>query len=604
MSTLLIDPFFAGLAEGTKPRDRLTLSQWAEKYLVLPPERSASPGPYRIGDATFQRGMMDAVTDPDIEDVVYVTSSQVGKTTVLCAAQGYYAEAEPSPQLSVFPTQIVADAYQSETFDTTVRDTPSLSSIIRNLEYPSGYIVFVGANNPAQLAMRPIRVVTGDEVDRWPLSAGKEGSPVDLAKKRRATYRNRKGVWCSTPVREDTSQIVAMFKGTRQHYFHVTCPDCETKQVLKWDNVIYSKDKEDEAVYACEDCGSLWSEMTKRRLVREGEWQHLKIAPFDCFKTDTTPDYGQIGFWINELYSPWSSMREMAKAWSDAEGNPEKEQTFFNTRLGLPYKGDISSYADPEGLYARREKYSPIVMPRMSGLLTAAADVQDDRIEVLFVAWGRGEECWLLEHVVIPLDPSTDRAWDELAMQFERGFAHAGAGKFVVPPFATTVDSGGHFTQRAYSFSAKWMKVGRRWHAHRGVPGEKKPVWIKSDQRFKDNAKLFLVGVDDAKSTIYTRYSIEKPGPGFVHLHDGFSEDDVRQMTAERAETEFINGFPKRTWTKPRHRRNELLDLVVYNYAVKCSLSVDIDAAIKELNIAPGQQVVALDAEQVGALYR
>lgn len=604
MSIHFHDPFLSGLSEGTKPRPRMSLSEWAEAYMVLPPERSASPGPYRVGDATFQRGMMDAVTDPDIEDIVYVTSSQVGKTTVLMAAQGYYAEAEPAPQLSVFPTQIVADAYCSETFDTTVRDTPALRDIIKNLEYPSGYIVFVGANNPAQLAMRPIRVVTGDEVDRWPLSAAKEGSPVELAKKRRATYRNRKGIWCSTPVREDTSQIVEMFKRTRQHYFHVSCPDCLHSQVLKWENVVYEKGKEDEATYSCEDCGSLWPEMLKRRLVREGVWVHLEDSPFEVFKTNLKPDTAQIGFWINELYSPWSSMREMAKSWSESEGNPEKEQTFFNTRLGLPYKGDISSFADWSGLLARREKYDPIIIPRQAGLMTAAADVQDDRIEVLFVAWGKGEECWLMQHVVIPLDPSTDRAWEELAMQFERGFAHAGAAKVSLMPFATTTDSGGHFTQRAYAFSQKWMKVGRRWHAHRGVPGEKKPIWVQSEQRFKDNAKLFLIGVDDAKTTIYTRYAIEKPGPGYIHLHDKFDEDAVRQMTAERAETEYINGFPKRVWTKPRHRRNELLDLIAYNYAVRCSLQVDIDAAIKELNTAPNSRLPVLDAEAIGKLYK
>ncbi|WP_171523544.1 phage terminase large subunit family protein, partial [Acinetobacter baumannii] len=77
-----------------------------------------------------------------------------------------------------------------------------------------------------KLAMRPIRVVTGDEIDRWPLSSSKEGSPVELAKKRRTTYHNRKGLWVSTPVHEDTSVIVQLFKETRQHYFLVTCPDC------------------------------------------------------------------------------------------------------------------------------------------------------------------------------------------------------------------------------------------------------------------------------------------------------------------------------------------------------------------------------------------
>jgi phage terminase large subunit GpA-like protein len=598
------DSFFEGLADGVKPKQRMSLSEWAEARLVLPAERSASPGPYRVGDATFQRGMMDAITDPDVEDVVFVTSSQVGKTTVLAAVQGYYADAEPSPQLSVFPTQIVADAYQTETFEPTVRDSAALAAIFDRLSYPGGYIVFVGANNPSQLAMRPIRVVTGDEVDRWPISAAKEGSPVELSKRRRTTYRNRKGAWASTPVLEDTSQIVEMFKRTRQHYFKVTCPHCDHAQILRWENVIYTKGREDDAQYACESCGALWDEMTKRRLVRSGEWGWLKESPFKCFASDVIPADGQVGFWICELYSPWSSMREMAKAWSEAEGNPELEQTFFNTRLGLPYKGDISSFADPEGLIARREKYDPLKVPKRAALLTAAADVQDDRIEVLTVAWGRGDECWILDHNVIPLDPSTDAAWADLARLFERGYQHLGAAGETLGIFAAAVDSGGHFTQRAYQFSSKWMKVGRRWHAIRGVPGEKKPIWVKSEQRFKDQTKLFLIGVDDAKTTVYTRYSIMKPGPGYIHIHEGIDEDRVKQMTAERAVTEYVNGFPKRTWEKPRHRRNEMLDLLVYNHAVRCSVNVDMEAMLQALNTPVEQRLPEIDPEELGKLYR
>jgi phage terminase large subunit GpA-like protein len=599
------DPLREGLASGLKPKPRLTLSQWAEQKLVLPPERSASPGPYRVGDATFQRGMMDAITDPDNEDIVFVTSSQVGKTTIIVAAQGFYCEADPCAQLSAWPTQDVADAFQSETFDPTVRDSVEWRSVMTGrTEFKGGQINFVGANTPNKLAMRPIRVVTGDEVDRWPISSGKEGSPVELAKKRRTTYQNRKGLWVSTPVHEDTSVIVQLFKETRQHYFQVTCPSCSLKQVLKWDNVIYSKGREDDAEYACDGCGDLWSEMKKRRLVREGEWTHLAKGPFKCFHADTPPHRERIGFWINELYSPWSSMREMAHAWTRAEGNPEFEQTFYNTRLGLPYRGGISAFADPEGLKVRREKYDPKKCPKRAALLTAAADVQDDRIEVLVTAWGKGDECWLLDHHVINLDPSTDAAWDELAKFLEGGYDHLGEAGEQLGIFSATVDSGGHFTQKAYQFSAKWLKVGRRWYAHKGVPGEKKPIWIQSEQRFKDNIKLFLIGVDDAKATIYTRYANQKPGPGYVHLHEGISDDQIAQMTSERAETEYVDGYPKRKWTKPRHRRNEMLDLLVYNYAVRCSVNIDMDLWVTKLNTPKAQQPKALSAEEIGKLYR
>ena len=112
-------------------------------------------------------------------------------------------------------------------------------------------------------------------------------------------------------------------------------------------------------------------------------------GPFKVFHSDTKPEFNQVGFWINALYSPHSSLREIALEWSRSEGNPEKEQTFYNTFLGLPYRGDISSFADPEGLMARREKYNPLIVPKNAGLLTCSADVQTDRIEVLTEARAR-----------------------------------------------------------------------------------------------------------------------------------------------------------------------------------------------------------------------
>jgi phage terminase large subunit GpA-like protein len=598
------DPVKAGLAEGFKPKPRLTLSQWAEEKLVLPPERSASPGPFRIGDSAYQRGMMDAMTDPDVEDVVFVTSSQVGKSTIITAAQCYYAEAEPSPQLSAWPDQLQAEAYREESFDPTVRDSKAVAARMRSrVKYVGGFIAFVGANTPTKLAAKPIRVVTGDEVDRWPVSSGKEGSPVDLAKRRRQTYLNRKGLWVSTPVHEDASQIVEMFKATRQHYFHVKCPACQAEQVLDWQNVMYEKGKEDEAEYCCTACGELWGELTKRKAVREGRWIELEKGPFKVFHTDLKPLYNQVGYWINALYSPHSSMREMARQWTEAEGNPEKEQTFYNTFLGLPYKGDISSFADPEGLIARREAYKPMIVPKMAGLLTCAADVQADRIEVLTTAWGLDEECWLLDHQVIPLDPSTQQAWDELAKLWDRTYLHDGAAKRRLKIEAATVDSGGHFTQQSYKFTNRWMRVGKRWHAHKGVPGEKKPIWVQSEQRFKDQTKLFLIGVDDAKTTVYTRYGIQTPGPGYIHLHEGITDVQCKQMTAEKALVEYVNGFPKRTWEKPRHVKNEMLDLVVYNLAVRNSLNVDLDARLRILNTPVDQIKKTPSLEEIGKMY-
>lgn len=600
------NPFVLGMLRGIKPRHRRTLSEWAEATMVLAPERSASPGPFRIGDASYQRGMLDCVTEPEIDTVIFMTSSQVGKTTILAAVQGYYSDEEPSPQLSAWPTQILADAYSIETFETLVRDSPDLRATFaveavnsknttRFKTFPGGYITFVGANIPAQLASRPIRVVTGDEIDRWPVSSGKEGSPLVLAKKRTTTFRNKKIIWSSTPVLELYSRITVEFESGDKRRYHIVCPSCETQQHLEWKNVHYVKGKERDARYACEGCGEMWNELTKRRLVREAEnmgggW----IAEKKC--------EGTASFHINELYSPWSSMKTMAETWEASKNNPEKEQTFFNTSLGLPYKGDLARYADAAKLQERLESYPSDKVPQEAALITASVDVQDDRLEVMFCAWGMEEECWILDHAVIQEDPGLPSTWKALTELLLRKFIHPREGR-IFQAEAVAIDSGGHFTQQVYRFASDQVKFGRRWYAIRGNGGEKKPIWeLSKKQDKKTGVKLYLVGVDDAKMTIYKRYGILKYGPAYLHIPDRFDEAMLKQLTAERAEIEYEDGYPVRKWTKDRTQRNEMLDLMVYNYAVLSSLKVDVRTRL--LTMYGQNKTVVLDAAKIGELYR
>lgn len=592
------NPFAAGLRDALRPRERLPLSAWAEKHVTLSAERSASPGPFRIGDAAYQRGMLDTIGDPDVAEVVLMTSSQVGKTSMLSIVQAYYAEAEPSPQLHAQPTNILAEAYKVETFEPLFRDSASLKGLLRTggkqtkdfSAYPGGYIVFVGANNPHNLAMRPIRVVTGDELDRWPMSSGKEGSPVQLARKRTATFRNRKLVWASTPVLEDYSAITGMFANSDQRRFHVPCADCGDKQHLVWDNVIVRKGAENDARYCCNACGSLWDEHAKRKAVKGGEWVAM------------APGAATVGFHVNELYSPWSSMAAMAKTFHEAEGDPTRLQTFWNTALGLPYKGDIGAHADAAMLAERLEDFPANRVPANAGIVTCGVDVQDDRLELMYVAWGKGDESWLLDHVVIRGDPSTERVWLDLEEALMRRFTHA-SGKILWPE-AVCIDSGGHHTGTVYQFAVKADTRGLPWLATRGVAGEGRNIIERSKMREKSRVKLYLVGVDGAKATIYQRYGVTKPGSGMIHIPKRFGDNEgelLKQMTSERVMLDYVDGFPKRTWVKHRGQRNEMLDMTVYALAARAWLNVDISTRIEMLNQATPE---VIDAEAIGALYR
>src|SRR5258706_1510959 len=73
-----------------QPPPRFTISEWADEKRRLSPESSAEPGQWHTARAEYQRGMMDAFNEPQVEMVTLMTSSQVGKTEMVNNIIGYY----------------------------------------------------------------------------------------------------------------------------------------------------------------------------------------------------------------------------------------------------------------------------------------------------------------------------------------------------------------------------------------------------------------------------------------------------------------------------------------------------------------------------------
>lgn len=112
-----------------KPSPKLTVSQWADQFRYLSSEDSAEPGKFYTSRAEFQRGIMDAMSDPTVETVVFMKGSQVGWTAMLGNALGYFAHQDPASVLMIQPTVEMAEAWSKERFAPMIRDTPILSGL-------------------------------------------------------------------------------------------------------------------------------------------------------------------------------------------------------------------------------------------------------------------------------------------------------------------------------------------------------------------------------------------------------------------------------------------------------------------------------------------
>ncbi len=523
---------------------------------------------------------MDACSDPTIQEVVVMAGAQLGKTEAILNIIGYHIDNDPSPILVLQPTLDMAQAFSKDRIAAgLLGSTPCLKGKVKDPRardsgnttlhkvFPGGALTIVGANSPAGLASRPIRLVLCDEVDRYPTSAGSEGDPIQLARKRSATFWNRKIIMVSTPTNQGSSRIEEAFEASDQRDYHVPCRHCEHYQTLRWGNVQWEKDQPETAAYMCEECGVLWSDSDRIWAVRNGQW----VAKY--------PERRVAGFRINGLYSPWTPLADGARDFLAVKKNPEQLRVWTNTYLGETWI-EQGETIDEMDLAERREEMVDI--PDDVMLLTAGVDVQDNRLELSIIGWGRDDESWVIDHKTIYGDPSTPHLWNDLDNILLTHYQTESGRDLNIR--AAAVDSGGHFTNSVYQYCKKNM--ARRIFAIKGVGGEGKPIAGRPSKNNIAKCPLFSVGVDTAKDLVFARLRINEIGPGYVHFSDVLNDEYFRQLTAEKIVTRYHRGFKKRVYEKIRSR-NEALDCMVYAIAAYGILGINVNTLARRIEEKP-----------------
>jgi phage terminase large subunit GpA-like protein len=529
---------------------------------------------------------MDACSDPEIQEVVIMAGAQLGKTEALLNIIGYHIDIDPSPILVLQPTLSMGQAFSKDRVAAgLLSSTPCLKDKVKDPRardsgnttlhkvFPGGALTIVGANSPSGLASRPIRIMLADEVDRFPASAGSEGDPIQLGRKRTATFWNRKIIMVSTPTNKGSSRIEDAYQKSDKREYYVPCKHCHHDQRLKWGNVQWEEGKPETAGYMCESCGVLWTDTDRMWSVRNGQW--VAGEPFN----------GIAGFFINGLYSPWTPLSEGVREFLSVKKSPEQLRVWTNTYLAELWE-DAGERLEDFELADRRESMPNV--PDDVVVMTAGVDVQDNRLEISVIGWsGKGDdESYVIEHNTIYGDPSTQQLWTDLDSLLLKQYETESGRKIGIR--SACVDSGGHFTNSVYQYCKKNM--GRRIFAIKGVGGEGKPISGRPSRNNVAKCPLFSIGVDTIKDIVFARLRINEEGSGYVHFSDVLSDEYFKQLTAEKVVTKYHRGFKKRIYEKIRPR-NEALDCMVYAIASYAILGVNVKALAHKLE--EQNQVVA-----------
>lgn len=573
-----------------RPPDQLTVSQWADAHRVLPSRNQAEPGPWETSRTPYLREIMDAMHDPEVREVTFAKSTQVGGTEALLNCLGWAMDQDPDPAVYLMPTDKARDEFMRDRVKPMVDGSPRLQRLKSarktdwkkdRIDLPAMTLWLLTAGSATELASKPVRWVFQDEIDKYPISTGREADPCSLVEERSRTYADSaRIVRASTPTTK-SGRIWPAWEKSDQRLYHVPCPHCGTYQPLKWEQVKFPKDvrdpqriiDEDLAWYECEHCSKHISDAQKIAALQRGTWVPKGAKISKRGKVTGAPRSRHRGYHIWAGYSPWVDWSQLVATFLELK--VKDLQNWVNSWLGEPWvEKDRETTA--ELIEARKLDYEPGVVPRDAVLLTAGIDVQDGRRFFCAVrAWAPGLRSWLVEAMEISgYDALTqlvaENVWPQEggddSMEIRLAFIDSGSGSHAPDVYrwarkhpAKVRPSKGYQTQQE---PLRRSRIDGKGKGRRTIGGLEL-VTIDTNY-FKDQLAGFLQTEPDDYGAWWIH---QRPPPEYVHQMS--AEHKVRKRRAGK--------LTKAVWeTKPGRQANHYWDAEVYALAAATMLRVHV----------------------------
>ncbi|WP_029074403.1 phage terminase large subunit family protein [Kaistia adipata] len=552
--------------EAITPPAKLKLSEWIEQTVYLPDGVSSLTGRVRLWPP--QREIADAIGDSAIERVTLVKPVRVGFTTLLTSAMASFCSNDPSPILSLLPTEADCRDYMVSDVEPIFDASPALNGLLtgdvdeggRNTllsrRFPGGSLKVIAAKAPRNLRRHNVRILFIDEADG--MAPTKEGSPIILAERRTLSFADRKIVMGSTPVYEETSHVLQAYEQSDGRIFEVPCVRCGVFYEIHWKDIRWPEGDPHKAELVCPQCDSAIHERHKLEMVEAGIWSRTRPEITD-----------HAGFRMNALISllPNASWGRLAKEFVGAKNDPSKLQTFVNTILAQGWKENADELDDVE-LSGRVEDFGLVEggedgtsgIPVEVLIITAGVDVQDDRLEVTLIGWDKDGIPYALGHFVIWGRYDDHTTWAELDVLLATSWDHPLGGKIKVD--ATCIDSSdGETMETVYRYA--FPRFRRRVYAIKGAAGNR--PWIERSKSTVRGGKLFIVGVEGIKSHIFGRLARTKS----MRFSKSLPAVWFEQLVGEQMVVRYARGQPSRQFIPVPGRRHEALDCTVYAFAAR-----------------------------------
>ncbi len=590
----MIDEYNQALRDGIKPDPLINLAEWAGDKFILPPG-AVPPGLINLDFVPYLvEPLINFSWSSPIREEYWMKGIQIAASTLFEIIIQACVDCFQCPIIAYYPSDSMAIEYVKTRVEPAFENNPIFKGKISDgydrkgksthglKIFPGGSLKFIGGISEKAYRTYSASMVFFDDVDSLPRTIGGskdkkkenrgQGSPITLGRGRTNAKQGKYKMGVSgSPTDEETSIINEHYKLYDQRKFNVVCPYCGTLQEIDfWRIRPPHKSKLDGFHLECFSCNKLIHENKKfwmMQLKNGAKWIPTKETNDSLIVSrHLSSAYSLLGYTWERMYDEFTKANTAQK-----RGKDGLMIAFYNTKLGLPWSNTSKSdIIDHRLLTKSKEDYNKV--PEQAAILTAAIDVQGNRLEVLIVGHCENSHIYCMEHKFIGgstlikyglegspfndlvdylLKPLTNYAGHEqpiLQVAIDMGYR-----SIIVSPFLRDIQE----IETPFDISGVFGGTG----------ASKKKTFVSDPIKNKYGIDQHEINVDEGKTIIHNKLKDidheknKKEREVHFSYHPSFTDDFMRQLTVETYNSKTGK------WENPNGPRNEGLDLLNYNMA-------------------------------------
>lgn len=597
------------------PRKRKP-SVWATEERILPPGTSPLAGSnsirYRHAVMPHCAEPMDDADDPAVGKIVLWFAIREGKTGgVCCNILGRTVTDDPGNIYSVHPTKDDVDSFSAGEIEPMIeaclegyfveKKSRDSGRTIGFKKFKGGWLRIVSAGSLTKFRGKSVKVLFLHEIDALNPEAiykaiGRTTGYADAIIVEESTGTLAPEVDPKTGEKIYRSQIHKSFEEGDQRKWFSECQACHHLQIIRYRNFAWPPGRMDRATWVCDKCEYHHSEAEWNKAADNSQYfptaglTEDQIADILVHHSKAKAKYPHVrSYWKNGFTSRLPTAKGFKTKLHEFVAKGEAAKTSVDA-LRIWTQEIAAELWDPElegepppawrPIFDRREDYG-LTVPTGGLYMTCFGDLQLNRIELGWRAWGRNEQNWGMDHVVLDGHIRDPEVWQALRRELVRKWPVE-----VLMPDGTIAIAqmrlgfglldGGHYAEDLYRFFqilARNPEPGLNGHirASKGVGLHGHPIITRKMSTVARTLKGHYIGTWEAKDRIYERLRMEPvPGDGregVMHFNKQFSEEYFQQLTAEQVTISYERGVEIRKYVNPKAVRNEALDIEVGNLA-------------------------------------